>query len=155
MRDPQARRVIEWGHVVLLGVISAVVIAYLLDARRVSLKVNNLLLVEPASILALIFVLLVLPQVFIARAERTADERWQERMKLVRVAGLAAAFGLMVFFMEKIGFDVATFLFVAVGLWICGEKKVWLIALFSAAFTVGVIYGYQLLVPYPFPLLVL
>lgn len=155
MREPGTRRVIEWGHVALLAVFSAVVIAYLLDARRVSTKIGNLLLVEPASIIALVLVLLVLPQVLVSRAARSPDERWEERFKVLRVAALAAAFGLMVFFMERIGFDVATFLFVAVGLFICGERKLWLIALFSAVFTAAVIYGYQLLVPYPFPLLVL
>lgn len=156
MKDQSTRRTVEWGHLILLAVISAVVIAYLLDARGVSLRTNNLLLVQPASILALVFVALVLPQVVVRRiADESAAERWAERLKLVRVAALAGAFGAMVFSMERIGFDVATFAFMVVGLWICGERRIWLVLLFAAVFTAGVIYGYQQLVPYPFPLTVL
>lgn len=156
MTEPRTRRSIEWGHLVLLVAIAAVVVAYLLDARATSLKTNNLLLVQPASVLALILVAIVLPQVVVRRiADEDAAARWAERMKMAKVFLLAAAFGLMVFSMERIGFDVATFLFMAVGLWICGERRVWLVGGFAAVFTVAVIYGYQQLVPYPFPLTVL
>src|SRR5690554_6828766 len=64
MRDPKTRLAVDWGHLALLLVICAVVVAYLLDARATSLKVNNLLLVQPAAILALILAALVLPQCF-------------------------------------------------------------------------------------------
>src|SRR3546814_13676435 len=65
MKDRTTRRVVvDWGHLALLLVICAVVIAYLLDARATSLKINNLLLVEPAAIIALILAAVVLPQCF-------------------------------------------------------------------------------------------
>jgi hypothetical protein len=56
---------------------------------------------------------------------------------------------------EMVGFDVATFLFTAIGVYICGERRLWVIALFSAILTLVIIYGYQSLVPFPFPLSVL
>jgi hypothetical protein len=152
------RRVVVWGHLVLLGVIAAVIIAYWLDARGTSLKISNLLLVQPASIIGLILVALILPQVFPRIAsEDVADaaERRQDLLKIGRVALLAGAFGIFVFSLETIGFDIATFAFVAVGLYLCGEKKLWVIGVYSAVFTVLVVYGYQALVPYPFPLTVL
>ena len=154
--NDRTRRSIEWGHVALLALICAVVIAYLVDARGVSTKINNLLMVEPAAILALIFAALVIPQVFVRRApDEQGEARQHERRRLLTVAAVAALFGAMVLFMERIGFDVATFVFMVVALWLCGERKIWLVLLFSAVFTVAVIYGYQLLVPYPFPLTVL
>lgn len=150
---------VDWGHLLLLIFICAVVIAYLLDARSVSLKTSNLALVQPAAIIALILAALVLPQCFrrapLERegdAEETAQESWRE---LGKVAALAAAFGAFALSLETAGFDVATFVFVVLGLWICGERRLWLIGLYSAVFTVVIVYGYQLLVPYPFPLLVL
>jgi hypothetical protein len=159
MKDPNTRRTVDWGHLALLLLICGVVIAYLLDARATSLKANNLLLVEPAAIVALILAAMVLPQCFRRKQIEEADgeaaapkESW---LDLGKVAALAAAFGAFAISLETVGFDVATFVFTALGIYICGERRVWLIALFSAAFTAAIVYGYQLLVPYPFPLLVL
>jgi hypothetical protein len=159
MKDRKTRRAVDWGHLALLLLICGVVTAYLLDARATSLKFNNLLLVEPAAILALILAAAVLPQCFRRKpeeaggeAEAAAQESWRQ---LGKVAALAAAFGAFALSLETVGFDVATFVFTAFGIYICGERKLWLIALFSAVFTVGIVYGYQLLVPYPFPLRVL
>jgi hypothetical protein len=159
MKDPNTRRTVDWGHLALLLLICGVVIAYLLDARATSLKVNNLLLVEPAAIVALILAAMVLPQCFrrkeIDEADGEAAAPKESWLDLGKVAALAAAFGAFALSLETVGFDVATFVFTALGIYICGERRVWLIALFSAAFTAGIVYGYQLLVPYPFPLLVL
>lgn len=158
MKQPGTRRVVDWGHLALLGVIVAVVVAYLLDARATSLKTNNLLLVQPASILALLLAALVLPQIFRRVPEDKAPDDAQRRAKLAelaRVGALASALGIFVFSLETIGFDIATFAFTAVGLWICGERRLWVIGVFSAVFTALVIYGYQQLVPYPFPLTLL
>ena len=163
MKDRKTGRSVDWGHLVLLALICGVVIAYLLDARGVSLKMNNLALVEPASIIALILAAVVLPQCFKRRPEPGAEgqdesaeaapkESWRD---LAKVAALAAAFGAFTLSMESVGFDVATFVFVALGLWICGERRLWVIALFSVVFTTVVVLGYQTLVPYPFPLTVL
>lgn len=160
MNNPKTRLAVDWGHLALLLVICAVVVAYLLDARATSLNTNNLLLVQPAAIVALILAALILPQCFRRREEGpeaegaapVSRESWGE---LGKVAALAAAFGAFAISLETVGFDVATFVFTALGLYICGERRVWLIGLFSAVFTTVIVYGYQLLVPYPFPLLLL
>lgn len=159
MKDRTTRRVVvDWGHLILLLVICGVVIAYLLDARATSLKINNLLLVEPAAIIALILAAILLPQCFRRASTEENDaapamrDSWRD---LGKVAALSAAFGVFTLSLETVGFDAATFIFLALGIYICGERRLWVIALFSTALTVGIIYGYQMLVPYPFPLLVL
>jgi hypothetical protein len=158
MKDRKTRGAVDWGHLALLALICGVVIAYLLDARATSLRTNNLLLIQPAAILALVLAAIVLPQCFRRREHEAvtgtpaSKDSWRD---LGKVAALAAAFGAFALSLETVGFDVATFAFVALGIYICGERKLWLIALFSAVFTVGIVYGYQMLVPYPFPLLVL
>jgi hypothetical protein len=163
MKNRKILGAVEWGHLLLLLLICGVVVAYLLDARATSLRTNNLLLVQPASILALILAAIVLPQCFRRKKDAAEDEAageatpaekesWRD---LGKVAALAAAFGAFAISLETIGFDVATFIFVALGVYICGERRLWLIGLFSAVFTAAIVYGYQLLVPYPFPLLVL
>lgn len=160
MKDGSGRRAVDWGHLALLVVICTIVVAYLLDARATSLKMGNLLLVQPAAIVALVLAAMVLPQCFRRREPEPEDAAPQEEKvkapdDLLKVGLLAGAFGAMVFSLETVGFDVATFLFTAVGLWVCGERRLWVIGLFSAIFTAAIIYGYQMLVPYPFPLRVL
>jgi hypothetical protein len=161
MKDQKARLRVDWGHLALLSVFCGVTVAYLLDARATSLKTNNLLLVEPGAILLLVLAAIVLPQCFRRGAEgeppspADAAARGARWLELGKVAALAAAFGAFAFSLETIGFDVATFLFTAFGLYVCGERRLWAVGLFSAAFTLAIVYGYQLLVPYPFPLTVL
>ena len=163
MKNRRIPRAVDWGHLLLLLLICGIVVAYLLDARATSLRTNNLLLVQPASILALILAAIVLPQCFRRRKGPAEDEAadddtpaaketWRD---LGKVAAMTAAFGAFALSLETVGFDVATFIFVALGIYICGERRLWLIAVFSAVFTAAIVYGYQLLVPYPFPLLVL
>jgi hypothetical protein len=163
MKTRKTGQWVDWGHLLLLIFICGVVVAYLLDARAVSLKVSNLALIQPAAILALILAAMVLPQCFRRPPEDDTAEGAEEKVEapketwrdLGKVAALAAAFGAFALSLEAAGFDVATFIFVALGLWICGERRYWVIGLYSAVFTVVIVYGYQLLVPYPFPLLVL
>src|SRR5690606_21058645 len=112
--------------------------------RATSLRINNLLLVQPASILALILAALVLPQCFRRKNAQSDDaqsekrESWQD---LGKVAALAAAFGAFSLSLETLGFDAATFIFLSLGVYICGERRLWVIALFSAAFTLAIVYG--------------
>ncbi|HMA16452.1 MAG TPA: tripartite tricarboxylate transporter TctB family protein [Kiloniellaceae bacterium] len=158
MKQPKTSLRVDWGHLALVLLICAVVVAYLLDTRATSLRINNLLLVQPTSIIALILAALVLPQCFRRKdaAEGDADpakrESWRD---LGKIAALAAAFGAFTVSLETLGFDAATFIFLALGTYICGERRLWVIALFSGVFTAAIVYGYQVLVPYPFPLLVM
>jgi hypothetical protein len=154
--NTKPRRRIVWGHLLLLTVIVGVVIAYLLDTRAASLRINNLLLVQPASILALILAALVLPGIF-PRSEATEEEPEKKETTgdLVRVFLLMAALAGLAFSLETIGFDIATFAFMVVALAICGEKRWWVNLGFSAIFTVALIYGYGSITPFPFPLTIL
>lgn len=156
-REP-GRRIVDWSHILLLAIFAIVVVAYLLDARSVSLKTNNLLLVQPASIIALVLVAIVLRQCFrrtpADEAERAVNPAagWRG---LVGPGLLAVLFGAFTLSLQTVGFDVATFVFITAGLWVCGERRLWVVLPFSAVFTAVVVYGYQSIIPYPFPLSVL
>jgi hypothetical protein len=169
MRIGAKRYQVDWGHLLLLLFIAGVIVAYWLDARAVSLGVNNLLLVQPAAILGLILCVIVLPQCFVpeteiapptpaeaqaANAAATASRR-QTVIELGKVAAMAAAFGLFAFNLETVGFDVASWLFVAVGLYICGERRWLTLLLFPTAFTLALIYFFRALIPFPLATLVL
>lgn len=150
--DRPNRLVVNWGHLLLLVVIGGVILAYLLDARAASLKVNNLLFVQPAALIGLALVAAVLPQCF---RRLSADVGAEPLSALARPMMMMAALIAMAFVMDVIGFDIAVFLFLVIGLWLCGERN-WLINIgFSAVFTVVLIYGYGAIIPFPFPLLIL
>lgn len=148
---------IQWGHLALLLTIAAIVVAYWLDARATSLRPNNLMLVQPASLLALALVLAVLPQCFVRRSAEAGEdgEDGESLGDLGRVGALAACFGAFAIGLERVGFDVSTFLFMAAALWLCGERRWWVVLGFSAIFTALLIWGYGALIPFPFPLAVL
>ncbi|HXF54306.1 MAG TPA: hypothetical protein VNK52_09305 [Hyphomicrobiaceae bacterium] len=154
---------VDWGHLLLLLFIGGWILAYLIDTRATSLSVHNLLLVQPTAIIGLILCLIVLPQCFrragparaAASPEGLVTDRRRELGELGKIALLATAFGAFVTSLETVGFDVACWLFTAIGLYICGERRLWLIGLFTTIFTVLLIYGYRAMIPFPFPLSVL
>jgi hypothetical protein len=155
MQERHGTRVIMWGHLALLTFIAIVAIAYLLDARSASLSANNLLLVQPAAILALVLILFVLPQCFRRVNADAPAAQPTDFSELGKVAALVAALTLFILSLEVAGFDVATFVFMLVALFICGERRWWVILPFSAVFTLLLIYGYGALIPFPFPLTIL
>lgn len=154
MANRKGELTVMWGHLALLTVIAGVVGAYLLDARATSLNTNNLLLVQPAAILALVLVAFVVPQCF-RRLSAEAKPPPERLGDLGKVGALAAAFGAFALMLEAVGFDVATFAFMVIALFICGERRWWLNLGFSAVFTTLLIYGYGAVIPFPFPLTVL
>lgn len=159
---------VDWGHFTAVTLIAVVVILYLIDTRSTSLNVNNILFVQPASVIALLLYLLVLPQtirrvtkqtpegliVIKDRGERAepADESWAD---LGRVAALAAAFGLFVFGLERVGFDVMSWLFITVALYVCGERNWLMLAVFPIVAATLLILGFRLLMPYPIATMIL
>lgn len=154
MSERSGRMVVMWGHLALLAFIIGVVIWYWLSVRAVSLRPTNLLMIEPASIFALIMAALVVPQCF-RRVAEGEDDAGESLNGLGRVAALMAAFVAFALSLELAGFDVATFAFLVVALFICGERN-WLLNLgFSAAFTVFIVWGYGSITPFPFPLTIL
>jgi len=154
MQARSGRIVVMWGHLALLAFVAGVVLFYWLHVRAVSLRPTNLLMIQPASILALVLVALVVPQCFRRAAEGEVVEREQVD-GLGQVFLLMASFVTFALLLEWAGFDVATFGFMVVGLFICGERN-WLLNLgFSAFFTALLVWGYGAITPFPFPLRIL
>lgn len=150
---------VDWGHLAVATLIAIACLWYLQDARSTSLRIGNLILIQPGSIVAIILYLIVLPQCFhvsnegAATAPKTEEETTEEPpmtpAEFLKVASLAAAFGVFVFSLERFGFDLSAWLFVVVGLFICGERRWPVLAFFPPAFALIVVYGYQQLIPYP------
>ena len=151
---------VDWTHLVFITLIAAFILWYWFDARSVSLSVNNLLLVQPLAIFALLMYLLIIPQCF-RRADRVDEPEAPavddplaptlptERKELGRVALLGIALGLLVFSLNLLGFDIAIWLFALATMMICGERRPIPLAVYPLAVALVTVYGFRALMPYP------
>jgi Tripartite tricarboxylate transporter TctB family len=163
---------IDWGHLIVLLLIAGATAWYLLDARAVSLKTNNLLLIQPLSIAALILCAVIVPQCIHFADEVEAEKEARtgedidpaelmqpklptERREVIKMLSMGALLGLFVFSLPILGFDVAILLFCIVGMMICGERRPLPLVVFPAAVTVVMVYGFKALMPYPMPTAIL
>lgn len=160
---------VDWGHFAVLTCMAAASIWYLSDARSVSLSINNLILVQPVAILILLLYLFILPQCLVAEsqdgdeaAQPVALEEVPQPEPLpepaagrfggaVRVISLSLALILYAAFYEHVGFDIASFLFIAVCAFICGERRPIRLLVFAALGAVFLVYAGRLLVSVPIP----
>jgi hypothetical protein len=151
---------VDWGHLLFVTILAGAVLWYLLDARSVSLKVNNLLLVQPVAIFALLMYLLIIPQCF-RRADQqdVPDEPAQddplapalprEARALAQIGIVALALGALVFTLNVIGFDIAIWLFCVVVMLVCNERRPLPLILYPLAVTLILVYGFRALMPFP------
>jgi len=151
---------VDWAHLAFVTLITAAVIWYLFDARSVSLSVNNLLLLQPLAILAIILYLLIVPQCFrradavesedaAAADDPLAPKLPSEGRGLARVAILGLALGAFVFSLNVVGFDIAIWLFALVTMVICGERRPIPLIVYPLAVALVTVYGFRALMPYP------
>jgi type IV secretory pathway TrbD component len=160
MRIRGHRYVVDWGHLIFVTLIAAAVLWYLFDARSVSLSVNNLLLVEPIAIAALLMYLLILPQCFrradapeaqepSAITDPLAPALPKERQALLRIGALGGALGVFVFSLNIVGFDIGIWAFALATMVICGERRPVPLAVYPLAVALVTVYGFRALMPYP------
>lgn len=150
---------VDWLHLAFVTTMAAFVLWYLLDARSVSLSINNLLLVQPLSItLLILYVFIAVQCVRRADAEPAAEAaplddplqpKLPEGRALARVAMLGVALGVFVFTLKTVGFDVGILVFSLVTMLICGERRPLFLVLYPLIVTLVTVYGFRALMPYP------
>jgi hypothetical protein len=156
---------IDWLHLSFITLVAVAVIWYLLDARSVSLSVNNLLLVQPLAIFTLVMYVLIVPQCF-RRTDAAepvkapvVDDPLQPQLPegraLARVALLGLALGCFVFSLNTLGFDLAIWLFSLITMAICGERRPIPLVVYPLAVALVTVYGFRALIHYPMPTLLL
>lgn len=154
-----------WGHLGLLAFLAVFVVWYVLDARAASPFIENTILIVPASILALILIVTVVPQtISITRADPETEPAG-ERQSLrefalahrheLRAGMLMLLLGGYVFSAPFIGFDAATFLFLATSLWVVGERRPLIVLGFALALAAVLIAGMQAALTLDLPTLIL
>ncbi|MGK7861427.1 tripartite tricarboxylate transporter TctB family protein [Falsiroseomonas sp. E2-1-a4] len=144
------RRRVSWAPLLLVTLLAGVTFAYLIEARGVSLSPQNLLLLQPTAWLVL-FLWAVLAIGYLrtpAQLEEGPAESWPD---VGRVVAMVAAFGGFILALEPLGYDIAIWGFTLIALIIGGERNKIALAIFPLVFSLAIVTGFRLLVPYPFP----
>ncbi|MEE4119473.1 MAG: tripartite tricarboxylate transporter TctB family protein [Paracoccaceae bacterium] len=157
----------DLGHIAFIAVIALVTGAYLWDVVSVSTNINNIILVVPLAILLLVLAAVLLVSSVIARSRGAraqeappepadpsepsagAEIAAQSGDDIRRALTLLAGLGAYVWLYDVIGLDVATFIFVAVGMLLLGIRGRVFVPVFSTIFTLIVVGGADLLLHYP------
>lgn len=141
-------RRVAWAELGFVTLLACGVLAYLVEARGVSLNPANLLLLQPTALLVLALWAVVAFACLRPAAAGGPAESWAE---FGRSAAMVAAFGLFIVSMDRLGFDVAIYGFTLLGIGLGGERRVLPLLVVPPIFTVAVIHGFRWLIPYPFP----
>lgn len=131
-----------------------VTVWYLIDSYTASATTENLLLILPAGIVVLLLCLWILATTLrdSKRAVEPKKEKKKEK-KEVSVLGAMIILAVFVLSMDWIGFDVATFLFIAALMFLQGERRVAWLGGFSFVFAFLVSIFFEYMIPYPMPML--
>lgn len=141
-------------HAFLLGIILSITGFITWSATQASTTLNNLIVVGPTAIvIGLLTVGIVVSILLKSASEPTADSKGEQSIwgDILLLAGFAA----FCFSLTTVGFDVATFIFIWVGVLMCGSKGKWQPPLYALLFTVFLVKGFGSLFPYPMSTLVL
>jgi len=162
---------IDVGHMLLVLFIAGSVGWYFFDAYTASSNIQNIILIAPASIVAMVLCLILLYQIFYSalskktestqsrpsqhKAPAGKDAFWKQmqgilkRISRYRILAFIITFGLYVGFLEIIGFDIATYLFIGVIMALQGERHIWIIVAYSLVFGTLAVWLFGLMIPYP------
>ena len=162
MKIGNHRFMVDWGHLLVVAMIAVICAVYLRDTLTTSTHVNNILFVLPASLVALSLCLAILPQIVrrvdaeqkpveksrldAKPGEEATQQGWKE---LGWIALLIVCFGSYVYLLDRIGFDIASWIFITLGLFICGERRVLALAIYPPIAASLIVIGFQALIPYP------
>ncbi|WJS05988.1 tripartite tricarboxylate transporter TctB family protein [Roseibium aggregatum] len=137
------------SHAIFLALALALTFAMNRSAIAAKFSLNNLIILAPASLLAIVLVAVIVFSQW-GREEDQGESQRKTAGDILLLALFCGFCGSMFY----IGFDVATFFFVWLGIVICGERSLWKPPLFSLVFTATVTSAFGALFPFPMPTLV-
>lgn len=142
----------QLGNALLLAIFAGFTLWYLYDAWSASPSAENLILIAPIGVLALICIAVAVGLEIRARLGRGSDGEATSPISPKTLA-LMAALVIYVGAMPYIGFDTATFLFSISGAFAMGERRPFMLVVFAFLLTTIVIVTFKHMQPVPLPLL--
>lgn len=159
MRIGSLRLHADRGHLAFVLAVAAFCAWYWFDTRASSASVQNLLVIQPAAIVALLLCAAI--AIRTVRIERVqAPEGRRPAASLLRASGelrgalFAVLLGAYVAGVLFVGFDLATFIFLAGGMFVLGERRPAVLAGFSALLALALSYGFKVMLSVPVPTVV-
>jgi hypothetical protein len=149
---------VDIPHLLFVTAIAGWCAWYWLDAWMAAADIQNLSLIEPTAILAVVVYLLILPScIRIRSAAHAAGPVLSPRPALVpafrtRIIGAMLLLALYVAASVTIGFDVASFCYILATLLFLGERRIAVLLLASAGFCAVAIYCFDTILATPLPL---
>jgi len=148
--------VFDLPHFLFLTAVVGFCAWYFLDAYAASNTLENLLLIEPAVIAAVILYFVILRSIIqvVPNEDAVAATRAPlSPLVRVRIFGGMALLIAYVALMGVIGFDVATVLYVAATLALLGERRPVMLIVLPLVFGLLVAYAFRQMVTVPVPTL--
>lgn len=138
------------ADLLVLLLLASLVAIYCFDAVNASTSILNLIFVLPVTVIVL--ALCMIQFVVGVPKLRSETDKKEPISDILPVVGLFAAY---VISLHWLGFDVGTFLFLAVFLWLHGERRwPWLLG-YSISFAFSLSIFFSMMLPYPMPMLIL
>lgn len=128
---------------------------YLSDTYRASSSIENLLLILPAAAVVILLSLWIIARSLLGKSQNKPplETKEQPEKKPVSVLAAMAILAGFVLSMDWIGFDAATFLFMAALMFLQGERRPFWLGGFSFTFAILVSLFFEYMIPYPMPML--
>ena len=148
---------VDWAHLALVAGIAAFCLWFWFDARSASSDVQNLLVIQPAAILALALCAVIAFGAVRAEPDAAGPESGTAARPGREWRGVLVAvlLGLYVLALVPVGFDVATFVFLAAGMYLLGERRPVFLVGYSAVFAAAMSYGFKVMLSVPVPTLLI
>lgn len=148
-------RRISTSHLVFLVLVSASAVFLNWSAISASPTLFNLIIIAPSGVLVIaLAAFLLIKSNETQTQEESPDVKQAEKKALLGDITLLAVFAIFCLSLTTIGFDIATFLFVWLGIVLGGERNWFIPPIFSAIFTFTLAKGFGSLFPFPMPLMV-
>lgn len=145
---------VDLPHLAFATGIAAWAAWYGRDAWLASAEVENLILIVPAAIAAIILYLFVAAGCFRpAETETPVRQSRHGGASGGKIAGTMAMLTAFAVAGPLIGFDVAVFVYLLAMLLFLGERRILVLTLVPVAFTLVVVFGFGTLLDTPLPML--
>ena len=143
---------LDWGHFIVLNSIMGFCIWYFFDAYSNSKSISNMIFIAPATVVVSFLYLLILPSLILKKeAAKSKPIKEIVYQRIIIPSFLVLAFAIFISSIERIGIDIASYLFLSVSLYICGERN-WIILLILPPVTsIALVLSFRSMIPYPLP----
>ncbi len=151
-----AKYKINWADLALSVLLLTFTLWYMYDNWTASSSIENNLLVLPIGIISTLLLIAIVANVLMAgKSTDTTQSTKTSSAKDYQLIMIAmAVFAAYVLSLEWLGFDLATALFLAIFLWVQGERRITLLVFYAAVFAFLVSLFFEILLPYPMPMFI-